>query len=74
MTGLAGRSGARSVGCVLALCGLLCAATLAAEPRPWVAPGDLPIPAAVRSAEVTREDEPVYQAPSSAAPRRGAVA
>jgi hypothetical protein len=34
----------------------------------------MPIPAGVRSAEVMRDDELLYQAPSSSAERRGAVA
>ena len=34
----------------------------------------MPIPDWARSAEVTRVDEPIYQGPSSAEPRRGAAA
>jgi hypothetical protein len=34
----------------------------------------MPIPAWARSAEITRSDEPLYQGPSSAEKRRGAVA
>jgi L,D-transpeptidase catalytic domain len=52
----------------------LCAQPLAAQPKPWTLPGEMPIPAWVQSAEVTRPDEPLYQGPSSAEPRRGAVA
>jgi hypothetical protein len=48
--------------------------SLAAEPRPWTTPGEMPIPHWARSAEVTRPDEPLYQGPSSAEPRRGAAA
>ena len=59
----------------LALCGSLARPSAsAAEPKPWVAPGEMPIPSWVRSAEVTREDEPLYQEPSGAAARRGAAA
>lgn len=47
---------------------------LAAEPRTWRVPGEMPIPEWARSAEVTRSDEPIYQGPSSAEPRRGAAA
>jgi lipoprotein-anchoring transpeptidase ErfK/SrfK len=68
------RSRARSLGRALVLCGSFAARGLAAEPGPWVAAGDLPIPPSARSAEVTRVDEPVYQGPSSAEARRGAVA
>ena len=50
------------------------ARSLAAEPKPWTAPGELPIPEWARSAEVTRPDEPLYQGPSSSEKRRGAVA
>ncbi len=67
-------SRARGTGCALALCGVLVGRSLGAEPRPWVAPGALPIAESMRSAEITRADEPVYQGPSSAEPRRGAVA
>ena len=56
------------------LCGVSLAALADAEPTPWVAPGDLPIAPWVHSAEVTRPEEPIYQGPSSASPRRGAAA
>jgi hypothetical protein len=69
-----GRSRARSAGRALVLCAWTAARALAAEPKPWVPAGDLPIPASVRSAEVTRADEPVYQGPSTSEARRGAVA
>ncbi len=57
-----------------ALCSGLGASGVAAEPKPWVAPGALPLPDWTHSAEITRNDEPVYQGPSGALPRRGAVA
>lgn len=74
MTALRVRSGARAVGGALTLWSLFGARVLAAEPEPWVAPGELAMAASARSAEVTRQDEPVYQGPNSAEPRRGAVA
>jgi L,D-transpeptidase catalytic domain len=59
----------------LGLCGSLTrGGALAAVQKPWVTPGDLPIPSWAHSAEVTRDDEPLYQEPSSAAGRRGAAA
>jgi L,D-transpeptidase catalytic domain len=45
-----------------------------AEPKPWVPQGDMPIPDWARSVEVTRPDEPLYQGPSNAEKRRGALA
>lgn len=47
---------------------------VAAEPPAFRVPGEMPFPDWVRSAEVTRSDEPLYQGPSSAAARRGAAA
>ena len=47
---------------------------LAAAPRTWLLPGEMPVPEWARSAEITRVDEPIYQGPSSAEPRRGAAA
>jgi len=47
---------------------------LSAEPRAFRSPGEMPIPDWARSAEVTRVDEPIYQGPNSAEPRRGAAA
>ncbi|MEP7051457.1 MAG: L,D-transpeptidase [Pseudomonadota bacterium] len=69
----------RALGFALAFaCGALGARALSAQPRAelraWTAPGDMPMPAWVRSAEVTRADEPLYQSPSTAEKRRGAVA
>lgn len=64
-----------------AACGLCGAAALAlavrsvaAEPKPFVPPGEMPVAAWVRSAEVTRRDEPIYQGPSASEKRRGAAA
>jgi hypothetical protein len=56
----------------LALCSM--ARPLSAEPRAFRSPGEMPLPEWVQSAEVTRVDEPIYQGPSSAEPRRGAAA
>ena len=56
----------------LSLCGV--SRRVAAEPRAFRVPGEMPIPAWVHSAQVTRIDEPIYQGPSSAEPRRGAAA
>ena len=58
----------------VAVCGALARGAQADEPRPWVGPGEMPIPAWARSVEVTRADEPLYQEPSTAAARRGAAA
>ena len=62
----------------LACCALvvrsLSAQPSAAAPRPWTALGEMPIPEWVRSVEITRPDEPLYQGPSSTEKRRGAVA
>ena len=57
---------------MLAFCCL--AVPLAAEPRAFRLPGEMPLPEWAHSAQVTRSDEPIYQAPSSAEPRRGAAA
>ena len=63
-----------------ALCGALAVLVLhapralGAEPKLWVAPGEMPLPAWLRSVEITRADEPLYQAPDAAAKRRGAAA
>jgi len=57
---------------VLALCSS--ARPLGAEPHAFRVPGEMPLPNWVRSAEITRVDEPIYQAPSSEAERRGAAA
>lgn len=69
---------ARALRTALALCGALAlqglARPLAAEPNTWTAPGEVPIPAWARSAEVMRRDEPIYQGPNGAEPRRGAAA
>ncbi|HEY1536250.1 MAG TPA: L,D-transpeptidase [Polyangiaceae bacterium] len=64
----------RAALCALTLTLALSARPLSAEPKPWVPPGELPIPDWVRSAEVTRPDEPLYQGPSNAEKRRGALA
>jgi len=62
----------------LALCGglALCspARPATAEPRAFRVAGEMPLPEWVQSAEVTRADEPIYQGPSGAEPRRGAAA
>ena len=62
----------------LALCGglALChgGRALAAEPRSFRVAGEMPLPGWVQSAEVTRVDEPIYQGPNLAEPRRGAAA
>ena len=63
-----------SAGCGLVLTLAVLARPLAAEPKPWSAPGEMPIPEWARSAEVTRPDEPLYLGPSTAEKRRGAVA
>ena len=47
---------------------------LAAEPRAFRLPGEMPIPAWAHSVQIARTDEPLYQGPSSAEPRRGAAA
>jgi hypothetical protein len=62
-----------ALSCGVALAFGLGARPLGAEPKPWITPGEMPIPEWARSAEVTRPDEPLYQGPSSAEPRRGAV-
>jgi lipoprotein-anchoring transpeptidase ErfK/SrfK len=69
-----GRALACATALWLPLAAVLSQSPSAAQPRPWVAQGDLPIAAWVKSVEVTRSDEPLYQAPSSAEKRRGAVA
>ena len=56
----------------LALC--IVARPLSAEPRAFRVPGEIPFPEWVRSAQVIRADEPIYQGPSGAEPRRGAAA
>ena len=56
----------------LALCCV--ARPLSGEPRAFRLPGEMPIPNWAHSAEVTRKDEPIYQGPNSAEPRRGAAA
>ncbi|HYP98017.1 MAG TPA: L,D-transpeptidase [Polyangiaceae bacterium] len=58
----------------LALPFLIEARPLAAEPHAFRVPGEMPFPDWVKSAEVTRADEPLYQGPSNAEPRRGAAA
>ncbi|HEX3776875.1 MAG TPA: L,D-transpeptidase [Polyangiaceae bacterium] len=58
----------------LTTAGLFAARFARAEPKPWTAPGEMPIPDWARSAEVTRADEPLYQAPSAAEKKRGAAA
>jgi lipoprotein-anchoring transpeptidase ErfK/SrfK len=71
-------TGARSLGHALALCGglalCLVARPLAAEPKAFRLAGEMPFPEWVQSAEVTRSDEPIYQGPSNAEPKRGAAA
>ena len=71
------RSGTRSTaaqcGTLALLAGLCLPQPLGAEPKPWVRPGEMPIPAWAASVEITRADEPLYQEPNSAAPRRGAA-
>jgi len=57
-----------------ALACALVAPRLGAEPKPWTTPGEMPIPEWAHSAEVTRADEPLYRAPNTAEPRRGAAA
>jgi len=68
------RAGAlrRSSALAFALC--IVAEPLSAEPRAFRVPGEMPFPEWVRSAEVTRADEPIFQGPNSAEPRRGAAA
>lgn len=63
-----------ALSCVAASIALLLPRELAAEPRPWVAAGEMDIPEWVHSVEITRNDEPLYREPNSAAPRRGAAA
>lgn len=46
----------------------------AAEPKPWTPPGEAPLADWVRSAEVTRNDEPIYRGPSGSEARRGSAA
>ncbi len=64
----------------LPVCGALALALssqarpLSAEPRAFRVPGEMPIPEWAHSAEITRIDEPIYQGPNSAEPRRGAAA
>ncbi len=69
---------ARRLASPLALCaGLaLCSVVrpLAAEPRAFRSRGEMPVPDWAHSAQVTRLDEPIYQGPSSAEPRRGTAA
>ncbi|HEY3664632.1 MAG TPA: L,D-transpeptidase [Polyangiaceae bacterium] len=57
-----------------ALLAALGARPASAQPKPWVPARELPVPEWVRSAEVTRPDEPLYQGPSNGEKRRGAVA
>lgn len=46
----------------------------AAQPPPWLAPGELPLPAWVASARVLKGDQPIFKSPSHLAPRRGSAA
>ena len=59
-------------GLALTLCGV--ARPLAAEPRAFRVPSEMPIPDWAHSAQVTRSDEPIYQEANSGAARRGAAA
>ncbi|MCC6552706.1 MAG: L,D-transpeptidase [Polyangiaceae bacterium] len=45
----------------------------ASRAPPWVAAGDEPLPAGIRSARVIKEDQPLLDAPSGAARRRGSA-
>lgn len=56
----------------LALCHV--APPLAAQPRAFRLPGEMPFAEWVQSVEVTRADEPIYRGPSSSEARRGAAA
>jgi lipoprotein-anchoring transpeptidase ErfK/SrfK len=56
------------------LLGVFVALPAASEPHAWTEPGLLPVPESAASIEVARPDEPLYRAPSAAAPRRGAAA
>jgi lipoprotein-anchoring transpeptidase ErfK/SrfK len=52
----------------------LAAAPVTAQPKPWVAPGDVPLPSWALSVEVLERDEPLYARPLPRAPRRGSAA
>jgi hypothetical protein len=41
--------------------------------RPWVPPGAVPVPTGAASVRIVRADEPIYQGPDLAAPRRGSA-
>jgi len=54
--------------------GAAMAGASAAHGRPWVAPGDVPLRADLRSAVILRQDEPLYSRPEPGAARRGSAA
>jgi hypothetical protein len=49
-------------------------ATSAAAQSPWTAPSTPPLASQLRSVEILRADEPLYQRPEAQAPRRGTAA
>lgn len=48
--------------------------TVPAQQSPWAAPRATPLAAELRSVEILRADEPLFQQPDSQAPRRGTAA
>lgn len=54
--------------------GFALAARASHADAPWVAPGDVPLPAGAQSVEVIRADEPLSMAPAPGAARRGSAA
>ncbi len=50
---------------------LLAAAPARSEARPWVDPGDVPLPSAARSVEILRKNEQLHAYPDAHSARRG---
>jgi hypothetical protein len=57
-----------------ALAVLACSGLARADVLPWIAPGDVALPAGVKSARIIYRDEPLYTRPDPGSPRRGAAA
>ncbi|WP_437952181.1 L,D-transpeptidase [Sorangium sp. So ce296] len=64
------RAGAAAVGLGAMIWG---GAVLASQLPPWVAEGDAPLPAWVKSARVLKRDQPLFEAPGENPRRRGSV-
>jgi len=57
----------------LALFSVAAAAGAAPGGGPWLTPGDVPLPARIRSVEIARSEEPLYVRADASSPRRGAA-